>query len=85
MEESNLALEVLKQMKEQHTSIVKKLIAAIVIITILFIGTNVFWIYKCYEPTSTETYDIDSQDEGNAVYNDSGKVNINGENKSNKN
>jgi len=84
MENNNLALEVLKQMKEQHTVIVKRLIIALIIITVMFIGTNVFWIYKCYEPTSTETYDIDSQDEGNAVYNDSGKVNINGENKSNK-
>ena len=35
--------------------------------------------------TKTESYDIDSQDNGNAIYNDSGKVNVNGEDKNTKN
>lgn len=34
--------------------------------------------------TKTESYDIDSQDNGNAIYNDSGKVNVNGEDKNTK-
>ena len=84
MEENNLALEVLKQMKESHTQVVKRLITALIIITILFIGTNVFWIIKSYEPvdTTTSSYDIDSKDNGNAIYNEDGKVNVNGKDKS---
>lgn len=68
MKENNLALEVLKQMKESHTQVVKRLITALIIITILFIGTNVFWIIKSYEPVDTETQVEQSGDNGNNNY-----------------
>lgn len=55
-------------------------------ILILFVGSNIFWIWKNnqYEKVQEvveETYEIEANDNGNAVYNDDGSVVI-GEDKS---
>ena len=55
-------------------------------ILILFVGSNIFWIWKNnqYEKIQEvveETYEIEANDNGNAVYNDDGSVVI-GEDKS---
>lgn len=55
-------------------------------ILILFVGSNIFWIWKNnqYEKVQEvveETYEIEANDNGNAVYNDVGSVVI-GEDKS---
>ena len=48
-------------------------------ILILFVGSNIFWIwknnqYQKVQEVVEETYEIESNDNGNAVYNDDGSV-----------
>ena len=83
MEENNLALEVLQQMKEEHTlecvrlhQIIKRIIVALIIITVLFIGTNIYWIYNSYLPSDTESYDIqqDNKDGQNNYIGNNGEI-----------
>ena len=55
-------------------------------ILILFVGSNIFWIwknnqYKKVQEVVEKTYEIEANDNGNAVYNDDGSVVI-GEDKS---
>lgn len=55
-------------------------------ILILFVGSNIFWIwknnqYQKVQEVVEETYEIEANDNGNAVYNDDGSVVI-GEDKS---
>ena len=64
-------------------SIIKWLIVANVIIFLVAVATNIFWIYKDnqykdVETITEETYEVDASDGGNAVYNEDGSVNING-------
>ena len=64
-------------------SIIKWLIVANVIIFLVAVATNIFWIYKDnqhkdVETITEETYEVDASDGGNAVYNEDGGVNING-------
>ena len=64
-------------------SIIKWLIVANVIIFLVAVATNIFWIYKDnqykdVETITEETYEDDASDGGNAVYNEDGGVNING-------
>nr|DAT78194.1 MAG TPA: immunity protein [Caudoviricetes sp.] len=81
MEKDNLALELLMQLK----STIKRLFAVIVILLIALIVTNLAWLYYWNLPTNTttESYQIQSEDNGNAVYNESGEINVNGEYKDN--
>lgn len=63
--------------------IIKWLIVANVIIFLVAVATNIFWIYKDnqhkdVETITEETYEVDASDDGNAVYNEDGSVNING-------
>ena len=80
MEEDRLALELLKQIKSDA----KRWFIAFIITLLLLFLSNLTWLYVWnlpQEATSTE-YDIDSEDDGNAVYNSNGKVSItDGENK----
>lgn len=80
MEEDRLALELLKQIKSDA----KRWFIAFIITLLLLFLSNIAWLYAWnlpQEATSTE-YDIDSEDDGNAVYNGNGKVSItDGENK----
>ena len=87
--ENNLALEVLQQMKEEHTlecvrlhQIIKKLIIALVIIVILFIGTNIYWIYNSYLPSDTEQVEQQNDDGQNNYIGNNGDIN-NGETNNN--
>lgn len=79
--DDTLASELLAMLKRSLTRSHKLIVALIIIIFV----NNLVWIYAWNLPSeetdSTVTsYDIDSEDNGNAVYNESGKVNINGEN-----
>ena len=91
MENNNLALEVLQQMKEEHTlecvrlhQIIKKLIIALIIIVILFIGTNIYWIYNSYLPSEygSESVEQENDDGQNNYIGNDGEIN-NGETKGN--
>ena len=71
--------------KEQQrlTKIIKWLVIANAIIFIFAISSNAFWVwkesqYKDVETTTEETFEIDADNGGNAVYNEDGSVNING-------
>ena len=71
--------------KEQQrlTEIIKWLVIANAIIFIFAISSNAFWVwkesqYKDVETTTEETFEIDADNDGNAVYNEDGSVNING-------
>lgn len=78
MDGDRLALELLREIK----SSCKRWFILFIITLILLFATNLIWLYAWNLPaeTSTESYDIDSEDNGNAVYNNSGEVNVNGEN-----
>lgn len=58
----------------------KKLWAVIIILLFMLIGTNLAWLY--YESqfetveSSTEHYELDAGENGNAVFNDEGSVTI---------
>ena len=80
--EEKLTLELLAMIKAN----VRKWFIIAIIFAVMFFVSNLYWIYNSYLPAEkTETYDIVSEEEGNAVYNDSGKVKINGESNSKKN
>lgn len=79
--EDSLALELLKQVKADS----KKWFTAFIIVLIMFFLSNLAWLYAWNLPsdvtdTTTTNYEIDSEDNGNAVYNENGEVSINGEN-----
>ena len=81
MEEDNLATELLHTLK----SSIKRLYIVIIILILLLFGSNITWLYAWNLPseeTTSTSYDIQAEDEGNAVYNESGDVNINGEDSS---
>lgn len=78
--EDKLTLEIFKELKKT----IKRYFIAFMILLFLFFATNIAWMIAWNLPSedTAQTYDIDSKDQGNAIYNDSGKVNVNGENKS---
>lgn len=81
MEEDNLATELLREVKATSK---RWFILFIITLFLLFI-TNVLWLYAYSLPTEETTstsYDIQSEDDGNAVYSESGGVTI-GESDSN--
>jgi len=73
-------------MSRAERTIKRLWILAIILIALLF-GTNAAWLFYEsqfeYVETTTENIDIDSGGGGNAVYNGSGEVTINGESKVN--
>lgn len=85
MEDNTLAIELLHQVKANS----RKWFIAFIIVLVMFFASNIAWLYAWNLPlekiTTTTTYDADSQDNGNAVINDSRKVNINGESDENDN
>ena len=81
MAEDNLATELLHTLK----SSIKRLYVILVILIVLLFGTNIAWLYAWNLPseeTTSTSYDIQAEDEGNAVYNESEGVTINGEDSS---
>lgn len=83
MEDNNsLASEILGMLKTQ----LRNAHIVIIILIIALFASNVVWLYAWNLPTdvtTTESYDIDSEDNGNAIYNDTGSVSINGTNTGN--
>lgn len=84
MNEDTLTLELLKQLKSHS----KRWFIAFLIAICMFFISNLAWLYAWNLPaeentdtTTTYDYDVDSQDDGNAIINDSGEVNVNGESK----
>lgn len=80
MEGDNLALEILTELKHS----IKRLYSIIIILIILLFATNIAWLYAWNVPneTTSNSYDIQSEDNGNAVYNQNGEVGINGKSNS---
>ena len=77
MEDNTLATELLHQIK----SSMRKWFIAFIVVLIMFFVSNVAWLYAWTLPTETTstTYDVDSDDDGNAIINDEGEVSIDGE------
>ena len=83
--EDKLTLELLKEVKANARKwFVIAIIELGVILAIIVSWFVMSYVIPVEDTTSTESYDIDSKDNGNAIYNDSGKVNVNGENKGTK-
>ena len=78
MSDDNLATELLHTLKAS----IKRLYIVILILIALLFGTNLAWLYAWNLPSesSKESYDIDAEDNGNAVYNNSGEVDVDGKN-----
>lgn len=75
MDGDNLATELLKTLK----TTIKRLWVAVIILIVLLFSTNMIWLYYWNLPdeiTETESYEIQAEDEGNAIYNENGGVNI---------
>jgi hypothetical protein len=77
MEDNTLAIELLHQVKANS----RKWFIAFIIVLVMFFVSNIAWLYAWNLPAerTVTTYDADSQDNGNAIINESGKVNVNGE------
>lgn len=77
MEDNTLAMELLHQLK----SSMRKWFIAFIIVLIMFFASNVAWLYAWNLPmeTTSTTYGVDSEDNENAIINDEGEVNVNGE------
>ena len=83
---SSVPYAVLEDFKETAKANSLKWFIFSMTILILFVGSNIFWSWKNkqYEKVQEvveETYEIEANDNGNAVYNDDGSVVI-GEDKS---
>lgn len=78
MENDSLATELLHSLK----SSCKRLFIAFIIVLAMLFATNLAWLYAWNLPSeeSSQKYDIDAEDNGNAVYNNSGEVNVDGKN-----
>lgn len=82
--EEKLTLELLREVK----ALSRKWFIAFIVVLAMFFVSNLAWLYAWNLPaeeTSTTEYDVQSEDNGNAIYNDDGKVNINGKSKSEEN
>ena len=91
-EESNLALDVLRQQKEEHAeecyrlhSIITKLIIALCVVSALLVGVIGYQIYSSYLPTEdTTSIEQDNKDGQNNYIGNNGDIN-NGKTKDNEN
>ena len=72
----SLASELLHELKASS----KRWFILFIITLFMLFATNSMWLYAWNLPPeeTSESYDIDSEDNGNAVYNNSGEVDING-------
>lgn len=80
MEGDNLALEILSELK--HT--IKRMYIIVAILIILLFTTNIAWLYAWNLPadSTSNSYELQSEDNGNAIYNQNGEVGINGKSNS---
>lgn len=62
---------------------VKRLWATIILLILLFVGSNAAWLFYEsqfeYSVTTTETYESDADDGGTAIISGDGDISINGE------
>lgn len=80
--DGKLALDLLMQMK----TTIKRLFIVVIVLLIMLFATNIAWLY-CWNLPSEDgesSYNIESQDNGNAIYNEDGKVDVNGKNNDHK-
>lgn len=72
--DNSLASELLHLVKMQS----RRWFIAFVIVLIMLFGTNIAWLYAWNLPddVTSESYEINAEDEGNAIYNESGGVDI---------
>ena len=78
---SSVPYAVLEDFKETAKANSLKWFIFSMTILILFVGSNIFWIwknnqYQKVQEVVEETYEIEANDNGNAVYNDDGSVAI---------
>lgn len=76
---SSVPYAVLQDFKETAKANSLKWFIFSMTILILFVGSNIFWIwknnqYQKVQEVVEETYEIEANDNGNAVYNDDGSV-----------
>lgn len=86
---SSVPYAVLEDFKETAKANSLKWFIVCLVLIVLLVGSNIGWLvyesqFEVVEETYTEDYDIEANDNGNAIYNDDGSVGI-GEDKSNKN
>ena len=74
----SLATEIIHELKAQT----KRAFILLVICIILLFVSNIAWLIAWNLPDKevSESYELQGEDEANVVYNDSGKVNIDGQN-----
>lgn len=74
----NLATEILHEIKLESR---RNFIMLIIAIFLLF-ASNIAWLYAWNLPDKqvTESYELDGQDDANVVYNETGEVQIDGQN-----
>lgn len=72
--DNGLASELLHIVKMQS----RRWFIAFVIVLIMLFATNLAWLYAWNLPDdiTSESYEINAEDEGNAIYNESGGVDI---------
>ena len=72
--DNGLASELLHIVKMQS----RRWFIAFVIVLVMLFGTNLAWLYAWNLPddVTSESYEITAEDEGNAIYNESGGVDI---------
>ena len=74
MDNDSLALELLHEIKKTS----KRWFILFIITLILLFTSNIIWLYSWCLPTEQTSYDIQSDDNSNAIYNSSGELNIDG-------
>jgi len=74
----NLATEILHEIKLES----KRNFIMLIIAIILLFASNIAWLYAWNLPDrqTTESYELDGQDDANVVYNSQGEVQIDGQN-----
>jgi len=74
----NLATEILRELKLQC----RRYFIMMIIALVLLFASNIAWLYAWNLPDKeiSESYELSGQDDANVVYNDSGEVQIDGEN-----
>lgn len=73
-EKDSLASELLHLVKTQA----RRWFIAFIVVLIMLFATNLVWLYAWNLPddVTSESYDINAEDEGNAIYNESAGVDI---------
>ena len=93
-ESNNLALDVLRQQKEEHAeecdrlhTIITRLIIALCVVSALLVGTICYQIWNSYQPLEDTTQQIeqDNQDGQNNYIGNNGDINNGETNNNNKN